>query len=376
MKNNKKIGFIFVDGIHHIYHFITIAIELSKTVEVSILTYPAKHDFLKKELNRLGGHKVKIEMLKTSFFTRIVEFLSLKNIPRASIWIKNNRQYFIQNFDVIIFNDFIHHKLMNNEQKKKLPLIIKLDHGIPGRKYAFKKDLKDFDYQLVLGHFDKKQFAKKGLLAKNHKMIGYQKIDAININQKKNFFNNSRKTVIYTPHFDSKLSSWHESGQQILKFFLKQNQYNLIFAPHVQLFKKRKGISRSVIDQEIRNCSHIHLDFGSQNSVDMSYTKSADIYLGDISSQAYEFIIKPRPCIFFNSHEISWKSDINFRFWECGDVISKTSELESALKNCEQKFDNLYKMVQKRINKENFYTEPNTSASELAARAIMDFTKY
>ncbi|MFN2261300.1 MAG: hypothetical protein ABR595_04485 [Psychroflexus sp.] len=375
MKNNKKVGFIFLDGMHHIYHFITIAVELSKKAQVSILTYPAKHDFLKKELHRLGGDQVKIEIRKTDFFTGIIEFFSQKKIPRASIWIKKNRQYFIDNFDAIIFNDFIHHKLTNYEKKKNLPLVIKLDHGIPGRKFAFKKDLKDFDYQLVLGHFDKKQFAKKGLLAKHHKMIGYQKIDAVQFDKKKSFFDNDKITVIYTPHFEKNLSSWYNSGKQILEYFYSQNQYNLIFAPHIQLFKKRKGVSRSEVEKKFHDCPHIHIDFGSQNSVDMSYTKSADIYLGDISSQVYEFIIKPRPCIFFNSHQIEWQNDVNFRFWKCGDVVSSVSELDLALKTCDQKFDNHFKEIQKQINDENFYTEPNSSASELASKAILEFMK-
>lgn len=29
----------------------------------------------------------------------------------------------------------------------------------------------------------------------------------------------------------------------------------------------------------------------------MTYTPAADIYLGDVSSQSYEFLLDPRPCL-------------------------------------------------------------------------------
>ncbi len=48
----------------------------------------------------------------------------------------------------------------------------------------------------------------------------------------------------------------------------------------------------------------------------MSYTTAADIYLGDVSSQVYEFLYEPRPCLFLNSHEFAWKSDPNFAHWK------------------------------------------------------------
>lgn len=105
----------------------------------------------------------------------------------------------------------------------------------------------------------------------------------------------------------------------------------------------------------------------------MTYTKSADIYLGDVSSQVYEFIIHPRPCIFLNTHDFNWKENSDFRFWKSGDVIESVNELKSALKNTQKNFEDHFKKVQEEINDENFYTEPNSTASERAASAILEF---
>lgn len=373
MRNRGKIGFIFIDEIHHIYHFITIAIALAKEKEVSIITFPAKHIFLRKELNRLGGENVKIEKLSTDFFTNIIEKISKKKIPRASVWMKKNRNYIAENFDAIVFSDFIHHKFLQQEKIKQIPPIFKLAHGLPGRSRSYKKDLKDFDYQFLFGPFHLEEFKKRNLLAKDYKMIGFPKLEAINSKQKKNFFNNKKNTVIYAPHFNKEYSSWYSLGRKILEYFYHQVDYNLIFAPHIQLFNSRKGISPEEIDQKFFNCSHMHIDLGSQNSVDMTYMNSANIYLGDVSSQVYEFIIQPRPCIFINVNNISWQENIDFRFWKCGDVVENITELKKALNVQQKKFQAHYIKIQEKINTENFYSEPNSTASERAANAIIEF---
>lgn len=374
MVERKKIGFIFIDGIHHIYHFITVAIELAKNNDVSILTFPSKHLFLKKELHRLDGDNVKIEMLSTNFFTNITETLTKKKIPRASVWMIKNREYIAKNFDAVIFSDFIHHKFVTYNNGGVLPNTFKLNHGIPGRAYAFKEDLKDFEFQFLLGSFHKEQMAKKKLLSENYEIIGYPKLDAIN-KEKIKFFKNKKTTVLYSPHFDEEFSSWYKKGKEILEFFYNKKDYNLIFAPHVQLFNKRKGVSQKEISDKFYKCDHIHIDLGSQNSVDMTYTKMADVYLGDVSSQIYEFIIEPRPCIFLNLHQYKWKENLDFRFWKCGDVIDNLEDLNKTLQTQSQEFENHYKEIQQKINTENFYTEPNSTASQRAARAIIKYLK-
>ena len=39
----------------------------------------------------------------------------------------------------------------------------------------------------------------------------------------------------------------------------------------------------------------------------MAYTQRADIYLGDVSSQVYEFLLNPRPCVFLNPRRFDWR---------------------------------------------------------------------
>ena len=59
----------------------------------------------------------------------------------------------------------------------------------------------------------------------------------------------------------------------------------------------------------------IRVDLGSPASTDMRYTLPSDVYLGDASSQVYEFLIKPRHCIFRSllAQSIVWHRDSDAR---------------------------------------------------------------
>lgn len=58
---------------------------------------------------------------------------------------------------------------------------------------------------------------------------------------------------------------------------------------------------------------------------------AADLYLGDVSSQVAEFLIRPRPCIFLNAHHAAWQNNKDYRFWTLGQVIDNPADLKKAL---------------------------------------------
>jgi len=53
----------------------------------------------------------------------------------------------------------------------------------------------------------------------------------------------------------------------------------------------------------------------------MTYMLAADIYLGDVSSQVYEFLLEPRPCIFLNGHNVTWQDNPYYYHWTLGQVV-------------------------------------------------------
>ena len=105
----------------------------------------------------------------------------------------------------------------------------------------------------------------------------------------------------------------------------------------------------------------------------MTYTLAADIYLGDVSSQVYEFLIAPRPCILLNPHKADWRDDPNYAFWHFGPVVDDVESLDVALREAARTHEG-YLPVQREAFSRTFDLQP-TPSSVRAAVAIGDFLK-
>ncbi len=373
MSGNHKIAIIFLDEIHHIYHFISVAVELSRNNAVHILTHPGKHTFLHNTLKQLNGEKVVVEKLPTAAFRAFTDKLKGKKLPRKGFWIKKHQEYILNNFDAVIFTDYFHHYLVNARGDKKYPKFIKFPHGVAGRAYVYNKDLPDFDLHVIFGEYYYKQLKKKNLLSKQNVVVGYPKLDVLKNMEPQHIFKNEKPVVFYNPHFSPPLSSWHFIGLEVLEFFYNSSDYNLIFGPHINLFNKVGGDDAAKIPKKYFEKENIHMDLGSEKSVDMTYLNNADIYLGDVSSQAFEFIINPRPCIFLNPGKVKYKKDNSYRFWKSGKVISSVEKLPQALKKASKRFKKKYKSKQEKLTAGNFYSEEGSTASQRAAKAITTY---
>ena len=163
-------------------------------------------------------------------------------------------------------------------------------------------------------------------------VIGYPKFDVVPVHYKPRLFSDDKPVVIYNPHFVAELSSWARWGTEILEYFLQQKTYNFIFAPHTNLFNRT--LKPHDFPKKYCEAKHILVDLGSEKSVDMTYTQAADIYLGDVSSQVYEFIRTPRPCLFLNAHAVDWRKESNtlYLFWQMGPVIDQLPDLWEQLR--------------------------------------------
>ena len=258
------------------------------------------------------------------------------------------------------------------------PKLIFCPHGAGDRSISVSPDIAHFDFVLLPGEKTRDRMIEGGIVREaDHAVIGYPKFDAPYLAAPTKFFNNDRPTVLYNPHFDPLLSSWHDLGLQVLEYFAGQQSYNLIFAPHVMLFQRRILASvehrkirfRKDIPARYRQMDHIRIDTGSERSVDMSYTRNADLYIGDVSSQIYEFIQRPRPAIFLNSHDAQWQDEPSYAFWHFGQVIDDVADLGAAL---EQAFPlgELFRQRQSAAFAQTFSIDPDKPSAMRAAEAI------
>jgi hypothetical protein len=112
----------------------------------------------------------------------------------------------------------------------------------------------------------------------------------------------------------------------------------------------------------------MHIDTGSRDSVEMTYTRQSNIYLGDASSQVSEFLIEPRPCIFLDPNKIDWEDNENYHHWNLGKVVSDFRELEATLDSAFEAHPH-FRPIQSEYFADIISME-ETPASVRAARAI------
>ena len=157
----------------------------------------------------------------------------------------------------------------------------------------------------------------------------------------------------------------------MLSGFASQDSMNLIVAPHVKMFRKASSARRRQV--EAQSTPSIVIDTGSDRSVDSSYVSAASIYVGDVSSQVYEFIAKPRPCVFLNGHGVDWRGDPNYAYWQLGDVVDDPADLMPAIAAAGERHA-LYRERQEELASATL-GDRSGGPSERAAEAVLRFLR-
>ncbi len=367
-----KIGFIFLAQSHQIFHSLPIACALSLNYpefEVTVLARsPAQERYLRGLASFYNANNLKYQITAPPFpYSNIKAEASAPKLLTllCNLWT-------FSKFDALVMPERT--SLILRRMGLHNTKFIHTTHGAGDDERDWDTRIRKFDLVLLPGRKRRDRLLDKGLLRPGHYAIsGYSKFDLVTRMGKTQqpLFNNGRKTVLYNPHQNKLHSSWHKIGHQVLDYFAKSNQFNLIFAPHIRMY------ADGVITQEelhpYQNLEHILIDPGSERSVDMSYSLAADIYLGDWSSQVYEFLLHPRPVIFLNPHHFEWQGKEDYKWWTLGRVAENISEMHAALASREQ-WRAQFELLQKDAIAITFENFPQ-SAPVRAAEAIDIFLK-
>lgn len=378
-----RIGFLFNhDQIHQIAHSLPIAIALAKKNEHEIII-ATTNERLAQEVRRLGegwlGSHIQHVELSLSSNSRRISGLLGSVVPTGKILVYRDNLDFFRSLNMLVVAEKTSLLLKSRYGLSNL-FMVHTRHGAGDRAIGFDKASAGFDHVLCSGEKIRRRLvAEAGLDPETISIVGYPKFDMVRGSGRTRQIERKRPVVLYNPHPSPHLSSWYEHGRAVLDFFLNRDDRELIFAPHVMLFERpfvvtidKLTINRAgSIDKRFLHGDNIHIDLGSRASTDMSYTMAADIYLGDASSQVYEFLLRPRPCIFLNTHGIEWQGDPNFAHWRAGEVISHPSELSAALDRAEQLHQSRYRAVQEQMFAESFDLNGRPS-SERAADVICE----
>lgn len=382
-----RIGFLFNhDQIHQVAHSLPIAIALAECGFGGEIVVATTTPQLAAEVRHMAGPflgtRIRHVELQRSGLTKRIDGMLGRLLPAAKLLIYRDNLEFFRQLDILVVAEKTSLILKDRYGLDDLK-IIHTRHGAGDRAIGFDPASARFDHVLCSGAKVRKRLIEEAHVPEGKiSVVGYPKFDLVRDVQPPDLLPTAQRTVLYNPHVSPHLSSWYKHGHAVFEHFVGNEALGLLFAPHVMLFERpfvvtidKLSIDRAgrIPDRFLRG-DNIHVDLGSRASTDMTYTLSSDVYLGDASSQVYEFLLTPRPCIFLNSHGVRWQGDPNFTHWTLGEVIDDPSQLPNALARADELHEKTYRQVQEQLFAESFDLT-SVPSSQRAADAILRFAR-
>ncbi len=374
MKSGSKIAFLFIGGAHQIFHAAPVAAEMAcKEPGARIVMFcPDKQQcaMIADVMELYGATGVEIERLRLPrWIRRGLKLFGIRKYAKKPLLFFY--RHLFEKFDAIIVPERTSACLRTFGVRH--PKLIHFRHGAGDRAPTSEKRLSAFDLVVVPGEKDVRRAIDTGLVAPDRLAVsGYVKFDLVGRMRKRRepLFANGKPTVVYNPHFEAGLSSWHRHGRAVIEAFRAQDAFNLVVAPHIRLFENASDAERAGIEA-LAEPGRIIIDAGSARSIDMTYTLAADLYLGDVSSQVYEFIVRPRPCVFLNSKGVDWSQNPKYACWHLGEVVDDIGAVLPAV--AEALADPLARaQTQRAALADAIGTEPRGAAAR-GAKAVLSY---
>lgn len=322
---SRSICFFFNAQRHQLLHGVATAraLALDKRFRVHIVSPAAGHiDYARWLVERLGGAPIVFEHATTPLLEAARRWTGSTVPPKLLTLARLARR--LNRFDAIALPERT--SLYLKRMGVRHPRFVHLDHGAGDRAAGFDPRIRRFDFVLMPGEKHRERLLAEGLVRPGaYAVTGYPKFEAADAARDRDWqpFAGGRPIVLYNPHF-SALGSWERMGERVLAAFAAQDRYDLIVAPHVRLLDTKAARRRwEPVLAAYQNHPRILIDRGSERAIDMTYTTLADVYLGDVSSQVYEFLRTPKPCLFLNPNRIAWERDPDYAHWHFGPVLSE-----------------------------------------------------
>lgn len=335
MHHDSSIAFLFVGGPHHIFHAAPVAAELAlhaPNARITMLCADEHQEALIRQVLELYDvPNVRILRLDVPGWARLALSFAPRSAVKLPLLFRHRR--LLNGFDAIVVPERTSAHIRSMGVRR--PKLIHFRHGAGDRAPASERRLSVFDLVVVPGAKDARRAIKNGHLPPERVAVaGYVKFGLIRKmrgRRRPSLFGNDRPTVLYNPHFDAGLSSWTRDGHAVIEAFRAQDDYNLIVAPHIRLFENASDEERMAWEARAED-GKILIDLGSDRSIDMTYTLGSDLYLGDVSSQLYEFIVQPRPCVFLDAHATDWRDNPKYAGWHLGEVVRDPRDVLPAVR--------------------------------------------
>jgi len=376
-----RVCFLFNhDGLHQIAHSLPIAQALQAHGGHEIVLATGSQA-IADHLANVGTRGLPTVLLDLERpFSRALAATLNAVVPARKILLYRDNLDFFRSFDALVVSEKTSLLLKTRYGLEGLR-IIHTRHGAGDRAIGFGRQSAQFDLVLVAGPKIAERLVREaGVDPARIRLVGYPKFDLYGQTRIDNPFPDpTRPTVLYAPHPSPRLSSWYRMGPGILRAFARQERYNLVFAPHVMLFRRNWTLTIDPpalarvpqVPAEAMAAPHVLIDTGSARSSDMSYTNLADVYLGDASSQIYEFLLRPRPVVHLDAHGVKWRNNPDFAHWMAGPVVGAGEDVLAGIETAIETRD-AYRSTQEDMFAQTFSVTEEASSAR-AARAIADY---
>lgn len=326
----SEISFLFIGGTHQIHHLAPVAAEVSRrTCGFSVRCICADTEAeatLRNIAAQMGADAMVVTRVPVPWLARLAARITGRKAAAKGPILAAIR-WRARHSRAIVVPERTSAALRKMGWRRPL---IHFRHGAGDRAPASEARLNVFDLIVVPGEKDVKRAVEQGIERSRLRVGGYVKLDYLRIAPPpaERLFGNDLPTVLYNPHFDPRLSSLG-LAREVIERFRGQDRYNLVFAPHIRGVEDMSAAERDSLMSLASG--RIIIDLGSPHLFDMHYTRAADLYLGDMSSQLYEFLSSPRPVAFVNAHGVDWRSDPRYAGWHLGEVAEGADTVVAAM---------------------------------------------
>lgn len=326
-----RIAFLYIAEAYQCYHGAAIALELAARPGWEVVSYYNDDDsphHLERVRTAYGAPPMTYRRLRRTAFTRAMQ--SLRRLGMFKDLVMRDNAAELDGYDAVfaVENSVAALRTLGAPR----PRLIYSPHGFGDRARGFIRRIATFDLVLLAGEKTAARMLAEGLIRPDgYALTGSVKLEtgARIAGAARPLFARAAPVVLYNPHKEPRLTSWYRFIEPLLAGFDQDPRFNLIVAPHVKLFRRRTEALRQ--RWRARSTTNVLVDPGSDRSVDTSYVAAAGIYVGDVSSQVYEFLAVPRPCVFLNAHGLDWRGDPSFAHWHLGDVVDDPAGLMAAI---------------------------------------------
>jgi CDP-Glycerol:Poly(glycerophosphate) glycerophosphotransferase len=368
-----RIAVLFIGGMHQALHIAPVAAALAARKDIAVSAYVANADdavALAALIKRLGAQPLNIiVMALPGWLMKMPGFKRISKVMRLLFWSRDIRRH-----DAILTAE--RSSTLLKRLPGRMPPMIHIPHGAGDRAKGFEPRLALFDHIIVAGPKDRRRMIAQGLVDEARCSVsGAIKVAACRRMQRDNapLFANDLPIILYNPHFDHSLGSWQRFAAPLIDAVAASDRYNLIVAPHIRMFEMASEAERDVWRRHAV-AGRVIVDLGSERLNDMSYTSVANIYVGDVSSQVYEFLTVAKPCIFIDAHGAAWRDNPDYAMWQFGPVCTDMAQLVDALDHAKESHSAYVKI--QRVMVADALGDSGDRAAEVAVQQFVEAVEY